>query len=64
MINIDPNLTQKLTQYSTKAGIGFATIILFVAIINGSQKSDNPIIFTNAPFQFQVYCPISSKQYL
>lgn len=64
MIDLSPNQTNKISQYSTKAGVGLATIILFIAIINGSNKSETSIAFTNTPFKFQVYCPISSKQYL
>jgi hypothetical protein len=60
-----PNIQNpKPYPYATTIGFSLAAFLIFLAIIYGNEQIGDQLIFTDSPFEFHVYCPISSKDYL
>lgn len=49
-----------------KSLIGFTltAFLIYLAIIYADPNAQKQIVFEDTPFQYHVYCPISSKAYL
>jgi hypothetical protein len=64
MIALTVNPNSKSYPYPTTIGFSLAGFLIFLAILFGKSSVEKQLIFTDSPFQFHVYCPVSSKDYL
>lgn len=64
MIPVGTQASPKTNYYGASVGFTFAAFLLYLAIINGNQEAETQLIFKDSPFEFHVYCPISSQDHL
>jgi hypothetical protein len=64
MIPVGTHTSSKTNYYGASVGFTFAAFLLYLAIIYGNKEAETQLIFKDSPFEFHVYCPISSQDHL
>lgn len=61
ILPLNTAVAQKPFPYPPAIGFSAAGLLIFLAIIFGKEPTGTPLTFTETPFSFSVYCPVSSK---
>jgi len=64
MIPLGSSNNSKNNYVGASVGFTLAAFLLYLAIIYGDKQAETQLVFKDSPFQFHVYCPISSQDHL